>query len=1306
MVLLYTTAEVDRQIGEWQLTNRRENLEEAMRREGMGGIAAQARRHRSPRYLFQWGRYRVFGYLLQISGRPVLHLCKAFRRGDAAYASFDYEDLSEPEEWATEEWVAVNLNRIAPGLVEGAVQEPQPLPALLEEWLLPPEGILDKKGGLAVYESIEWVRQMERVDRAYWLNYRDLIVQVCELVRGGEGDAAGEPHYTPGGGVGIWHCRVVVDGPSAHSVILLLALTEPNADAGGVPAQAHEGITELDQVAALSQRTYPEYLLYDDGAWLAIEENEAANLALSGEEEGLLRTTSAPTGEMLTLPLLINGRAGSGKTTMLWFLYAQYCDRFLQSPHRACLPTPIYLTYSESLLERAGEGVLNILKHHAKYVASGGAPPEKSSVDSLFSVFLEYVRGLLPLGMRGRFGENNYIDFHRFRSLYYNQEPGGRGFQQAGNRRFSADEAWHAIRSYVKGWCTDIASLDDVLPPEDYCELPRDDRTLTEDMYQDIFSTVWSGWYRQLTGDGGFWDDQDLIRQALLEGDLGPGHTAVFCDEAQDFTRIETDLIRRLSVFSRYEIAPPVSCLPFAFGGDPCQTLSPTGFRWENLGVMLQEGLIDVVLPQWQRNYTLGLQRFDLTRNYRSTEPIVKVCNVVLLWRRLVGESIEPQRPWASPGGPPPGLYVLGDGSDAESLRQNARNVTIIVPVGSNQLADYIEGDEVLRTMVTEEQAVNVYSVADAKGLEFDKVVVYKFGEACPSIDWDHFADHSDSLELRYFLNRLYVALTRAKSDLFIIDTAQGYERLWQHATPEAIQASCALADASRPGSSWGDLTTGLDRITTLPNLDEGIDLVAQATRLKEWGIENRSASLLDRAKGYYERAHRDREAILCGAYALEYRRQSLAAGEQFAGLGMQDDAWRCYWEGCHWAELHLMLSEYADLRPGHPARLLTPFIVGVRSLQQFSGDLVARLDEGLVVPEAAAQWVAVAANMRDQVGNPGTDWGPDGAPVGRAAEELTRRGYLPLQVAALAYHRSGLHQRAVELFEKCKADCDEYRRSKAEVVGMPGALEWLLGLSDRAKAAQEVIGAWEAEGSPNAPAWLRYVAVALQRAGRGDEAARAYLRIGEAKKARQAFDAWDSAGVAGAKREEGKTVLGDLIEALVSEGWGSEAIDALRDPHRLELDDSELLVLRCRLVRALARSNEAWGAHNPQRQLSGILRAVSSSDGWEMHASWEELGAAYERSGFLSDTLKFYHGIAERILAAAPAARRRWVATKISQVSYLKERRQEDNANKQRSVLDDQRRAWGIDEHEEIPQYPVLTELAAHDSAPGLRRP
>ncbi len=147
--------------------------------------------------------------------------------------------------------------------------------------------------------------------------------------------------------------------------------------------------------------------------------------------------------------------------------------------------------------------------------------------------------------------------------------------------------SWHVIRSYIKGM-----GSDEYLGPEDYEQLPENQLTVTSTMFRAVYDQVWTRWYAGVA-DEGYWDDQDLARY-ILENDLAPRcYSAVFCDEAQDFTRIELEVLLRLSLYSNRALpSDAVSRVPFASAGDEFQTLNPTGFRWDAIKAAFVEKFI------------------------------------------------------------------------------------------------------------------------------------------------------------------------------------------------------------------------------------------------------------------------------------------------------------------------------------------------------------------------------------------------------------------------------------------------------------------------------------------------------------------------------------------------------------------------------------------------------------------------------------------------------------------------------------------------------------------------------------------
>src|SRR5207237_556886 len=126
-------------------------------------------------------------------------------------------------------------------------------------------------------------------------------------------------------------------------------------------------------------------------------------------------------------------------------------------------------------------------------------------------------------------------------------------------------------------------------------------------------------------------------------------HCAVFCDESQDFTRVEFEIIHRMSLFARRLITPEhANRVPIVFAGDPFQTLNPTGFRWEAIKAALIEKIVLSLNPLRAKGGRPDLNYRELSYNYRSTEHIVKLCNTIQALRAILfpSGSLQPQTCW------------------------------------------------------------------------------------------------------------------------------------------------------------------------------------------------------------------------------------------------------------------------------------------------------------------------------------------------------------------------------------------------------------------------------------------------------------------------------------------------------------------------------------------------------------------------------------------------------------------------------------------------------------------------------------
>ena len=358
------------------------------------------------------------------------------------------------------------------------------------------------------------------------------------------------------------------------------------------------------------------------------------------------------------------------------------------------------------------------------------------------------------------------VTFYEFKQLFNRQ------FHNQDAKKYSPDLCWYVIRTDIKGY-----SLDGYLDLEQYDAIFQKDRIIPSDDFEKIYSMVWK-WYSRHLVDHNFWDDQDLIRAVLDNGvDPKEDYTAVFCDEAQDFTKLELHFIMESSIFSQYDLSHynKTISLPFAFAGDPLQTLNPTGFRWAKAQAMFHKEIIEGVDPQGRLELRVK-PLDDLVYNYRSTKPIVEITNAIILLRNtLFDQDTKPQSHWGKGSVAfVPQKYII-EQVDLILLRQRIQNTIIIVPCDEGGELAFIQGDTQLSQLfpdVTEEtRPWNVLSAIGAKGLEFERVILYKFGENCPSKVWRGQLGYGQKVEAEYCFNKLYVAATRAMKWLFVLES-------------------------------------------------------------------------------------------------------------------------------------------------------------------------------------------------------------------------------------------------------------------------------------------------------------------------------------------------------------------------------------------------------------------------------------------------------------------------------------------------------------------------------------------------------
>ncbi len=552
-----------------------------------------------------------------------------------------------------------------------------------------------------------------------------------------------------------------------------------------------ETITEKISDESGSQKWFP----IDRSEWKRIQlyrrENFELFLYLTPEQKDILHTP---------LPLMISGTAGSGKTTLsVYYLL----NRNLNKKKK------LFITYNRHL------------KNFAKKLYNGLLNEREWKEEAIPPDFHTFKELCMEIAGEHRFPPGNEVDFNRFNQLFTAYR-GGRSFDpvlvweeiraiikgavprvnltvlektlkeiQRGNPApasvkqlqtqfilFSKLESMEAVHKLIQKYLkTNTASFAAAIEKFLFSDNPREregvvsilDKTLhtlqkqryrdrkkylsfleyeslgkkkapnftfnRKDIYR-IFE-----WYQTKLENEKLWDELDLTAEAVGGGNV---YDTLVCDEVQDFTDTQLDLL--------FQFVKDPNHMFLA--GDTKQIINPSGFRWE-----------EVRKHFYERGLTVpGLKTLSL--NFRSSGSIVELSNILLeLKEKFTGKKAEESK---------------------EEWKYKGRPVTVASGIAGKDMLDLLKTAGAKRTILVrtdpEKEKLKkhlgtelVFTIKEAKGLEFDTVVLWKFCREQTAEDvWKVTLDMSDrnihEATIKHEINLLYVGITRSQKDLIVYD--------------------------------------------------------------------------------------------------------------------------------------------------------------------------------------------------------------------------------------------------------------------------------------------------------------------------------------------------------------------------------------------------------------------------------------------------------------------------------------------------------------------------------------------------------
>ncbi len=775
----------------------------------------------------------------------------------------------------------------------------------------------------------------------------------------------------------------------------------------------HKYLTDLSDKVLLkkARKGYPDWILCGDFEdWNNLENDEDANLALSDEEIDVLNKTK--------YPYFVNGLAGSGKSTILYYLFAHAYS--YRSTRKQSL---LFLSYSEKLIKKAQNVVLALLKKNPSYVGFKITPEEESNLFDCFSPFIQFLKTNF-LDTKEEFDifeESKRINFDKFQKLY------SEDCKLSEIQTYSATIVWSVIRSFIKG-----RNYKKDFYINDYKEINRDDRTVLVDDYEKIY-TIYKNWYKPYYQNKFYWDDLDLVRYVLNKIDSGfvyKRYDIIYCDEAQDFTPIENQLVIKLSSYAEYNLVD-YRQIPIAYAGDPNQTVSPTGFSWNRLKDIFSKSFEE------QIGGFISLKQRTLNNNYRSKTTIVKFANSIQYLRKtfLPGDSYTPQEQWNPQANPLPGFFFIDSDKDKAFVKRGFEKTECIITGDEGEYIKELDSDELTKesTQLSDEifSGVNktkLYTAVSSKGLEFKAVILYKFADYLPKsfdimLSGSKELEETDKYELSHFFTKLYIAISRAKELMYILDTNENFEKFWKYFIDNALVKN--LLENRQERDVWLPKTGGIeigDEKEYINRLADNFSPLDLADEIFKGAKVSKDAKDMRRACGYYEEGGNFEKANLAKAYVMLFENKYFEAGEMFMGIGYIDEADDAYWKGACWKELAEGAKQIWYL-------LAAQFMIGTKQIQ----DIISNKELLDYIQRSDETWTKVVLELQDKSKNIEIE---DIYEVCEFFERLIQKGFNFLNdTIANLYFRNKMYSKAVNKWDQLnKTTHPDYFAAREEI--------------------------------------------------------------------------------------------------------------------------------------------------------------------------------------------------------------------------------------------------------------------------------
>lgn len=447
-----------------------------------------------------------------------------------------------------------------------------------------------------------------------------------------------------------------------------------------------------------------------------------------------------------TPPVIIIGSAGSGKTALTLEKIKQLSGQVL------------YVTLSPYLVENA-----------SNLYYSFGYDNSRQEID--FLSFSEYLGAIgLPKGR-----ELNFREFSRWIWRY----------QQS----YKIRDAYKVFEEF-KGVLTGSVVDKPCLSREEYLELGVRQSVFSREERENLYGLFLK--YLDFLGEGNFYDSNIASFERL--GQVRAIYDFVVVDEVQDITNVQLSLILR-SLKQQHH---------FILCGDSNQIVHPNFFSWANIKALF-----------YGQNLKGRLTRI-LYANYRNTPEVTHIANQLLRVKNARFGSIDKEstflvRATSANHGE---VQFFRDSPVVKKELDTRTGKSARFAVLVMRSEDKAEARKFFSTPL-------IFSVQEAKGLEYENIILYnfisgneaEFRELCRGVakadlegelQYARAKNKDDKSldEYKFYVNSLYVAITRAVKNLYIIEQARRHE-LFQLLGLTDFQEQVKVRDQSSSLEEW-----------------------------------------------------------------------------------------------------------------------------------------------------------------------------------------------------------------------------------------------------------------------------------------------------------------------------------------------------------------------------------------------------------------------------------------------------------------------------------------------------------------------